>query len=121
MNDLIGLPNDRILAMHGMLINKPPDTGNLGSRHPVHQDLIYFPFRPADYIVGAWTAMEKVAKRNGCLEVIPGSHRLGNNVRDHDYPKWDKGVNPAYFGIQDFDPNSSRLLHVEMVILVKFQ
>ncbi|KAG7270316.1 hypothetical protein CRUP_030216 [Coryphaenoides rupestris] len=45
-----------IMAMHTMLINKPPDTGKKTSRHPLHQDLHYFPFRPVDRIVCAWTA-----------------------------------------------------------------
>jgi hypothetical protein len=36
--------------MHTMLINKPPDPGTLTSRHPLHQDLYYFPFRPADKV-----------------------------------------------------------------------
>lgn len=25
------------MAMHSMLINKPPDTGSMTSRHPMHQ------------------------------------------------------------------------------------
>lgn len=37
-----------IMAVHTMLINKPPDPGTKTSRHPLHQDLHYFPFRPAD-------------------------------------------------------------------------
>ena len=72
--------------MHTMLINKPPDTGSfhcllyykpqrsyfptfhlvlsgsLTSRHPLHQDLEYFPFRPADFVCCAWTAMEKITR-----------------------------------------------------------
>ena len=36
-----------IMAMHTMLINKPPDPGTRTSRHPMHQDLHYFPFRSA--------------------------------------------------------------------------
>jgi hypothetical protein len=35
-----------IKAMHTMFINKPPDLGSGTSRHPLHQDLHYFPFRP---------------------------------------------------------------------------
>jgi len=34
-----------IKAMHTMFINKPPDLGSGTSRHPLHQDLHYFPFR----------------------------------------------------------------------------
>ncbi|GMT23444.1 hypothetical protein PFISCL1PPCAC_14741, partial [Pristionchus fissidentatus] len=48
VKDLIGSRSSNICAMHTMLINKPPDTGSLTSRHPLHQDLQYFPFRPAD-------------------------------------------------------------------------
>lgn len=46
-----------IMAMHTMLINKPPDPGQLSSRHPMHQgigaiiDMLLIPhflsFRPA--------------------------------------------------------------------------
>ncbi|KAL1132147.1 hypothetical protein AAG570_010104, partial [Ranatra chinensis] len=94
-----------IKAVHSMLINKPPDSGLMTSRHPLHQDLYYFPFRPADRIVAAWTAMEKVTKDNGCLVVIPGSHRQfpGGTLLQHDYPNWEGGVNKAYHGIVGCD------------------
>ncbi|KAJ3611936.1 hypothetical protein NHX12_020216 [Muraenolepis orangiensis] len=81
-----------IMAMHTMLINKPPDSGKMTSRHPLHQDLHYFPFRPADQIVCSWTAMERVTRQNGCL--------VG-------------GVNKMYHGVRDFDPQHPRT-HLEM-------
>ncbi|CAH1398331.1 unnamed protein product [Nezara viridula] len=90
-----------IKAVNSMLINKPPDSGTLTSRHPLHQDLHYFPFRPADRIVGAWTALEDVNIENGCLIVIPGSHK--SQLLPHEYPKWEGGVNKAYHGIQDYN------------------
>ncbi len=65
-----------IRAVHTMLINKPPDAGTETSRHPLHQDLHYFPFRPADRIVAAWTAMEHIDDSNGCLVVQPGTHKV---------------------------------------------
>jgi len=92
-------PNIR--AMHTMLINKPPDPGTKTSRHPLHQDLHYFPFRPADRIVCAWTAMERITPENGCLVVIPGSHK--GVLLQHDYPNWENGVNKAYHGIKGYD------------------
>eukprot|EP01027_Heterolobosea_sp_BB2_P010329 GEZU01015167.1.p1 GENE.GEZU01015167.1~~GEZU01015167.1.p1 ORF type:complete len:218 (+),score=24.99 GEZU01015167.1:80-733(+) len=64
-------PNIR--SVHTMLINKPPDVGLGSSRHPLHQDLWYFPFRPANSIVCSWTAMQKIDLTNGCLVVIPVS------------------------------------------------
>lgn len=65
--------------------------GSKTSRHPMHQDLHYFPFRPAESIVCSWTAMEKVHRQNGCLVVVPGSHK-GQLMR-HDYPKWEVCTN----------------------------
>jgi len=100
-----------IMAMHTMLINKPPDSGNKTSRHPMHQDLHYFPFRPADQIVCSWTAMEKVTRQNGCLVVLPGTHT--GTLKEHDYPEWEGGVNKMYHGIRDYDPQHPRV-HLEM-------
>ncbi|XP_059843252.1 phytanoyl-CoA dioxygenase, peroxisomal isoform X2 [Hypanus sabinus] len=100
-----------IMAMHTMLINKPPDSGKKTSRHPLHQDLHYFPFRPADQIVCAWTAMEKVDRSNGCLVVLPGTHK--GSLKKHVYPEWPGGVNKMYHGIHDYDPSHPRI-HLEM-------
>jgi phytanoyl-CoA hydroxylase len=72
---------DDIHSIHTMYINKPPDAGSGSSRHPPHQDLWYFPFRPADRIVASWSALEIINEKNGCLYVIPGSHK--SNLRLH--------------------------------------
>lgn len=61
--------------------------GKKSSRHPMHQDLHYFSFRPADHIVCAWTAMERIDRRNGCLVVLPGTHK--GTLKQHDYPDWE--------------------------------
>ncbi|XP_072031127.1 phytanoyl-CoA dioxygenase, peroxisomal-like [Amphiura filiformis] len=100
-----------IKAMHTMLINKPPDPGTKSSRHPMHQDLHYFPFRPAERIVCSWTAMEKVHRENGCLVVVPGSHT--RELQQHVYPEWEGGVNKMYHGIKNFRPDDERV-HLEM-------
>ncbi|GFS34281.1 phytanoyl-CoA dioxygenase, peroxisomal [Trichonephila inaurata madagascariensis] len=102
-----------VKAMHTMLINKPPDAGTLTSRHPLHQDLHYFPFRPADKIVCAWTAMEKVTRANGCLVAIPGTHR--GELLQHGYPDWEQGVNKMYHGVRNIDENQmNRRVYLEM-------
>lgn len=44
----------------------------------------YFPFRPAEKIVASWTAAERVDQNNGCLYVIPGSHK--GPLYEHTYP-----------------------------------
>eukprot|EP01012_Entosiphon_sulcatum_P000183 TRINITY_DN10027_c0_g1_i4.p1 TRINITY_DN10027_c0_g1~~TRINITY_DN10027_c0_g1_i4.p1 ORF type:complete len:188 (+),score=46.62 TRINITY_DN10027_c0_g1_i4:59-565(+) len=46
-----------IKSVHTMLINKPPDLGRGSSRHPPHQDLWYFPFRPE---IGRASCRERV-------------------------------------------------------------
>lgn len=103
---LPGFIGQNIMAMHTMLINKPPDPGTDTSRHPMHQDLHYFPFRPANKIICSWTAMQKVDRDNGCLAVIPGSHKT--KLLNHTYPNWKSGVNKMYHGVEDYDPNMPR-------------
>ncbi|CAG2203497.1 PHYH [Mytilus edulis] len=76
-----------IKAIHTMLINKPPDPGRKTSRQPMHQDLHYFPMKPAEKIVCSWTAMQKLI---------------------HDYPEWEGGVNLMYHGVRDYDPSMPR-------------
>ncbi|XP_021926899.1 phytanoyl-CoA dioxygenase, peroxisomal-like isoform X1 [Zootermopsis nevadensis] len=95
-----------IKAMHSMLINKPPYSGI----HPLHQDLHYFPFRPADRIVAAWTAMESVNENNGCLVVIPGTHK--GELQSHDYPKWNHTINKAFHRVEGFE--NQPLVSLEM-------
>lgn len=104
-----------IKSVHTMLINKPPDLGSKSSRHPLHQDLHYFPFRPANRIACAWTAMERVNRENGCLVVIPRTHRM--ELLQHDYPEWEGGVNRMYHGVKlDELPQDlwRRRVHLEM-------
>ncbi|XP_053572459.1 phytanoyl-CoA dioxygenase, peroxisomal isoform X2 [Bombina bombina] len=96
-----------VMAMHTMLINKPPDPGKKTSRHPMHQDLHYFPFRPAERIVCAWTAMERIDRSNGCLVVLPGTHK--GTLKQHDYPEWEGGVNKMYHGVRDYDSSIPRV------------
>lgn len=69
----------------------------VSDRHPPHQDLYYFPFRPANRIVASWTAIETCDKLNGCLFVLPGSHNE-QKLYAHGYPQGT--VNKMYHGIQ---------------------
>jgi len=99
-----------IKTIHTMVVNKPPDIGP-SSRHPFHQDLHYFPMRPAEKIVGSWTAMERVFRENGCLSVLPGSHR--RDLMRHHYPSF--VVNAAYHGIQDISQEElDKRVHLPM-------
>ncbi|RWS14159.1 phytanoyl-CoA dioxygenase: peroxisomal-like protein, partial [Dinothrombium tinctorium] len=100
-----------LMAIHTMLINKPPDLGTKSSRHPLHQDLHYFPLRPANRIVCAWTALERVTRENGCLVAIPGTHK--GELLEHDYPDWEGGVNKMYHGVKQMSKEVERV-YLEM-------
>ncbi|XP_047377262.1 phytanoyl-CoA dioxygenase, peroxisomal-like [Sciurus carolinensis] len=91
-----------------LMLKQANSSGNCKktSRHPLHQDLHYFPFRPSNLIVCAWTAMEHIDRNNGCLVVLPGTHR--GPLKPHDYPQWEGGVNAFYHGIQDCDQDHAR-------------
>jgi phytanoyl-CoA hydroxylase len=97
-----------VQTIHTMLINKPP---HVDGRHPLHQDLLYFPFRPADRIVASWTALERVTKEHGCLVVIPGSHR--GELLVHENPAWED-LNGGYFGVRDLGDAMNDRIHLEM-------
>ncbi|KAG8041247.1 hypothetical protein G9C98_002235 [Cotesia typhae] len=101
-----------IMAMHSMLIAKPPDSGFNSSRHPPHQDLYYFPFRPANSIVAAWTAVEPCHTSNGCLFVSSGSH-IPQRLYPHGYPKDKNATNKFYHGIHGL-PKSMVWIDLEM-------
>ncbi|KAJ3665675.1 hypothetical protein Zmor_001161 [Zophobas morio] len=73
-----------VTAVQSMLFNKPPNSDPGASLHPLHQDLHYFPFRPAERMAASWTAMERVDESNGCLYVVPGSHK--GDLHQHSYP-----------------------------------
>jgi phytanoyl-CoA hydroxylase len=103
VEELIG---SDLISMNSILLNKPPD---VDGRHPLHQDLIYFPFRPADSIVGVWTALDRITRENGCLVMIPGSHR--GETHAHDYPDWEH-KNFLFLGVKDVD--ASGRVHIEM-------
>jgi len=94
-------------AVHTMFINKPP---HVDGRHPLHQDLLYFPFRPADRIIAAWTAIDRCTRENGCLVAIPGSHK--GELLEHGNPDWE-WVNFAYFGARGVGAENDRV-HLEM-------
>ncbi|MGD7706325.1 phytanoyl-CoA dioxygenase family protein [Microlunatus sp. Y2014] len=53
---------------------KPP---GIGREKPWHQDKAYFDVRDGAPVVGFWIALDPTDAGNGCMHVIPGSHRGG--------------------------------------------
>jgi phytanoyl-CoA hydroxylase len=64
---------DEPLLLQSMVIFKHPRVG--GEVGP-HQDATYLYTEPPS-VVGLWFALEDASLDNGCLEVLPGGHRLG--------------------------------------------
>lgn len=72
-----------VKCMQSMLFVKPP--GFQGQAW--HQDEIYIPTRDRS-LCGGWIAIDDATVENGCLYVIPGSHKTGYLYpqRPHDNP-----------------------------------
>ena len=72
-----------VKCMQTMLFVKPPQFQG----QAWHQDEIYIPTRDRS-LIGAWIALDDATVGNGCLWVIPGSHRSGYLYpqRKHDNP-----------------------------------
>ena len=75
--DLLG-PD--ILGINNLFIWKAPEIG-LG--FPWHQDKFYFGSRfNTETTIGTWTAIDSADQGNGCLYVVPGSHKREIVVHD---------------------------------------
>ncbi len=105
--EIAALTGENIVSIHNMLINKPP---GVDGRHPLHPDLLYFPFRPADEIVATWTALDRASRENGCLVVVPGSHK--GELLEHENPDWEH-LNSFYFGAKG-EGQATERIHLEM-------
>lgn len=106
LEEVRSLIGSSIRTISTNVFNKPP---GVDGRHPLHQDLRYFAYRPAEGIVAAWTAISPCTRQNGCLAVVPGSHR--GALREHALPDWEF-VNAGFFAAADA-PIADRV-HVEM-------
>ena len=71
---------------------------------PWHQDSFYFHFEPARPIVGLWLAITAATLENGCLHILPGSHR--EPIHEH-VPDARPGANYGYVEIVDHDMRAS--------------
>ena len=63
-----------ISIFRAMLMNKP---AGKGTHLPWHQDAGGVWKLDRDPVLTSWIALDAATRRNGCLQVIPGSHRLG--------------------------------------------
>lgn len=80
---------------------KPP---GIGREKPWHQDRAFFDVRPGAPVVGVWIALDRAVPENGCMHVVPRSHRDGPMVH---FSRRD-------FQICDTDVRKNRILAVPL-------
>jgi ectoine hydroxylase-related dioxygenase (phytanoyl-CoA dioxygenase family) len=69
VRDLMGVPRVRI--WHDQVISKPPEDNK---KFNMHHDFYFWPLdRPT--MITCWLAVDRATVENGCMHVIPGSHR----------------------------------------------
>jgi hypothetical protein len=95
---LTGLIGPNVKMMQSMLFMKA--AGKPGQAW--HQDESHIPTRDRS-LTAIWIALDDATTRNGCLWVLPGSHRSGvlHPVREHDDPSFDG--TPEAYGFDDRD------------------
>jgi len=81
LDQLLG--SGRVLFQEMALV-KPP---RIGADKPWHQDAAYFRVTDPSLIAGVWIALDPALRRNGCMEVVPGSHLGGAvpHVHENDF------------------------------------
>lgn len=66
-----------IQIWHDQIQYKPPQSGGANAWH---QDAPYWPSIEPMTPVSAWIALDNVDELNGCMWMVPGSHRWGNQI-----------------------------------------
>jgi phytanoyl-CoA hydroxylase len=94
-----GIIGPNVQLHHTKMFIKPPENG---SPFPMHQDYPYFPHE-RHTMVAASVHLDDTDDENGCLHVVPGSHRLGpleptGESNDLDTPLEDGTAMPAAAG-----------------------
>jgi phytanoyl-CoA hydroxylase len=89
-----------VKAMQSMLFTK--GEGKPGQAW--HQDEFFIPTRDRS-LTAAWIALDDATSDNGCLWVLPGSHRAGVIYpdREHDDPRFDCSIEAYDFPYSDDD------------------
>jgi ectoine hydroxylase-related dioxygenase (phytanoyl-CoA dioxygenase family) len=97
---LTGVIGPNVKAMQSMLFIK--SEGRPGQAW--HQDELFIPTRDRS-LTAAWIALDDATVENGCLWVLPGSHRRGVLYpdRDHHDPRFDCEVEAYDFPYRDED------------------
>jgi hypothetical protein len=97
------------------LFHKPAGKGR---RIPFHRDGRYWPIEPLSTIT-VWVAIEDSNRANGCLRIVPGSHRQGE-VGEHFTSENPADAIPETLKATEFDANQAVDVELEAGQVVLF-
>ncbi|WP_162458416.1 phytanoyl-CoA dioxygenase family protein [Pseudactinotalea terrae] len=102
--------SDDVSLLQDMALLKPPGGGR---EKPWHQDNAFFAFEPGTPIVGVWIALDAATMANGCMHVVPGSHRRGPVVhfRRRDFQICDGDVDADGDTVVPLQPGGALFFH----------
>lgn len=98
------------ILFQDMALLKPP---HIGREKPWHQDHAYFDLPLETLVMGVWIALDEATTENGCMIVIPGSHRQGPVVhfKRRDWQICDTEVNNQQAVAVPLKPGGCLLFH----------
>jgi len=102
--------NEPPILFQDMALLKPP---HIGREKPWHQDHAYFDLPLETIVLGVWIALDEATTENGCMIVIPGSHRQGPVVhfKRRDWQICDTEVNNQQAIAVPLKPGGCLLFH----------
>jgi len=107
VEDLIG-PN--IYYHSSKLMCKP---ANGGRRKPWHQDFAYWATMTPNQVT-VWIAIDKATRENGCMQVIPGSHKRGliPHFKLEDFQIKEDGIGGENIVVAEMNPGDTLIFSV---------
>jgi phytanoyl-CoA hydroxylase len=108
------LMSENLKLFRADVLMKP---AGVGSAKGVHQDAPYWPIEPME-LWSCWMPFDPATQENGCMQVIPGSHRRGAlphvEVQD-DYVVPEEHYDPENLALAPMKPGSGLFFHSLLV------
>ena len=106
---LARLMDDEPLFLQDMALLKPHD---FGSEKPWHQDCAYFNYPLGTIVVGVWIALDQATPENGCMHIVPGSHKEPmTHFKKRDWQICDTDVSGENDTMVPLDPGGCLFFH----------
>jgi len=110
-----------LLSLIRRLIDDEPDLfqdmallkGPGGREKPWHQDSAYFDIAIDTPVIGLWIALDEANEKNGCLHILPGTHREGpsEHFKVRDWQICDSAVQTQRSAIVPLPPGGCLIWH----------